>query len=78
MGAKLIQIAGEPYLARPFRAGEQPAPGMVLRDRYGVNVFRYLCDDGAEAVLRNVRRTDRFLACDASSLGRDYLVVEGA
>ena len=50
--------------------------GAVLRDRDGRNVYRIVGVDGAEAVLRNVRRPDGFVAWDASRLCDDFLIVE--
>jgi hypothetical protein len=75
MKPKTIRINGREFRARPMREGEA-AHGALLRDRNGRNVYRYLCDDGAEAVLRNVRRPERFEAWDASRLARDFLLVE--
>ena len=69
-----IVLGGKRYEVRRTREGDL-APGSYFRDRFGRNVYRFLCMDGDDMILRNVRTPGLIYAQPVDSLFDEYLFV---
>lgn len=54
---KHVRVNGEVYTARTMRI-EDVRPGTIVRGIEHRRVYRLLCEDGDELIMRNVRHPD--------------------
>ena len=72
---KTITINGKQHVARPMSEAEA-CIGAVVRNRFGRGAYRILCFDGADAIMRDVRRPESVVIWEADQIPRDFLIVE--
>ena len=70
----VVTVNGEPCALRPLAEGDV-APGAMVRCRQGRRVYRVLCEDGPDVVMRNARHPELFDACPRSSMPGLYDLV---
>ncbi len=69
-----IHVNGEPYRKSSLRDADF-GPGTIIAQRFGRRVYRVLCQDGNELVVRNVRHPGLFDALPLETLRDEYCLV---
>ena len=69
-----ILVNGEPYRKSSLHDVDF-GPGTIIAQRFGRRVYRVLCQDGDELVVRNVRHPSLFDALPLDTLKEEYCLV---
>lgn len=72
---KTIVVNGKRCELLPFGGGE-PEPGTVIGQRYGRRVYRVLCADGDDYILRNVRNESILMALPRAEVIEEFGIVK--
>ena len=71
---KTIQVNGEPFRVISLR-GHGIDPGDVVGQRFGRRVYRVLCADGSDFILRNVRNESIVIALPQQEVVDEFGLV---
>lgn len=72
---KTIHVNGEPFQVIPLR-GRGVEPGDVVGQRFGRRVYRVLCTDGDDFILRNVRNESIVIALTQREVVEEFGLVK--